>query len=261
MHNRFDSLLRRCKARKRKIFIKRTGTVLLLLLFMAGAAYLSGSGASLFGIGEKEAEPAAARQESRRAMPEPARVQTRPETRSETVNSPEKSPVPPKPEPKPKSAAPAVTKPQNRVQPPEKSGEKTAKKAPEKVVEPKKPQEQASQTALKKSEPEAKPRVLLEVKEVSGLDALLEQYRNSPRYSTALKIAEGYYGKGDFENASLWARKANLLDRDDERAWILYAESEYALGREARAKRILRLFLDYKDSVKARSLLMTWSKP
>ncbi|MCF6201786.1 MAG: CDC27 family protein, partial [Hydrogenimonas sp.] len=100
---------------------------------------------------------------------------------------------------------------------------------------------------------------VLQVKEVSDMDALLEQYKNSPRYSVALKIAQLYFDDGDFEKASLWARKANLLDRDDERAWLIYAQSEYALGREKRAERILRLYLDYKDSPKARSLLMTWS--
>ncbi len=273
MHSRFDSLLRRCKARKRKTLLKRIGIFTALLLFAAGAAYIAGSGVSLFGIGEKPIEQASFQKSGHQPLPEvkgaaaePKQVSKAPKSRQEAFETPKAEPkAEPKPEPisKPKAPVLAESISQKKIQTPKKRSESVATAEAKKLPEPEneKPKEQIVETAEQKRGVEAKPKVVLEVKEVTDLDALMERYGNSPRYSTALKIAEAYYEKGDFDNASLWAKKANLLDRDDERAWIIYAESEYALGREERAKRILRLFLDYKDSVKARSLLMTWSRP
>jgi tetratricopeptide (TPR) repeat protein len=102
--------------------------------------------------------------------------------------------------------------------------------------------------------------VLLQVRDVTDVAALEKQFEKSPRYATALKIGKLYYDQKRYEKASEWARKANLIDRDDEAAWILYAKSEYALGHKERAKRILKLFLEYKDSIRARTLLISWSK-
>jgi len=116
----------------------------------------------------------------------------------------------------------------------------------------------APSAAEKRKVPAGKP--VLQIREVQDLDALIRQYEKFPRYATALKIANLYFEKEDYENAALWARKANLIDRDDEEAWVLYAKSEYALGNRDRARRILRLYLDYRDSVKARTLLLSWSR-
>jgi tetratricopeptide (TPR) repeat protein len=152
-----------------------------------------------------------------------------------------------------------LPKPQRKSEAAEKRVEtkKPAVKQPPKV-KPAKTVGPAAESRLPVTERPARP--VLEVKEVQDLDALVRQYEKYPRYVTALKIARLYYEKKDYENAALWARKANLIDRDDEEAWVLYAKSEYALGNRERAKRILRLYLDYRDSVKARTLLLSWGK-
>ncbi len=257
MNSRFESLLSRCGSRRRRVAAKRIGAVSLLLLLGGAAAYLTRyEGPLLSGGSEKRdvetvavtappapAEPAKEEPAKRGAEPQTARA-AEPKREIE------------------KGAAAVVKERGNAPKEGENSEPKEIKKEVAKGVDkPEAKPDKDRQAALLKPEvekKEAKPKVMLEVKEVAGVEALLEQYANAPRYSVALKIARNYFDEGDFEKSSLWARRANVLDRDDEGAWIVYAQSEYALGREERAKRILRLFLDYKDSAKARSLLMTW---
>jgi tetratricopeptide (TPR) repeat protein len=93
------------------------------------------------------------------------------------------------------------------------------------------------------------------------LAALKLKFDQFVGYETALQIAEILYGRKVYDEASQWARRANMIDRDDERAWILYAKSEYAMGHKERAMRILTIFLDYKESKAARGLLAQWSTP
>ena len=102
---------------------------------------------------------------------------------------------------------------------------------------------------------------IIKVRSIESVETLRQRFERFPKYETALRIARLYYEKKQFDEASRWARQANALNRDDEKAWILYAEAEYAMGNRERAERILRLFLDYKDSSAARALLSRWSKP
>ena len=74
-------------------------------------------------------------------------------------------------------------------------------------------------------------------------------------YPLALRIAKSYYDKGDFQKALRWAKRANKIDRDKEEAWILYAKSLDALGKREEAKKILRIFLEYKESKPAKEML------
>ncbi|BBG64920.1 transformation system protein [Hydrogenimonas sp.] len=257
MHNRFESLLRRCRARKRKILMKRMALATLFAAAAAAALYLTGREGTLFGL-ERGEEVSAVPAERAEATVRPAvnRADSTAESAKSTAVSEDLQGRPGHNEPKPSRKM-------------EDSGEKTA--APAKPVKVVRAEETSSEVTEKRAtkrppekevillNPPEKRKVVLEVKEVADIEALKERYANSPGYEVALKIAESYYDEGDFENASVWARKANLLDRDDERAWLIYAKSEYALGREERAKRILRLYLDYKESPAARSLLITWS--
>ncbi len=103
------------------------------------------------------------------------------------------------------------------------------------------------------------PPARIRVREVQDPEALAERFGKYPDYETALRIARIYKERKKYAEAAAWAKKANLLDRDDERAWILYAEAEHAMGHKERAKRILKLFLDYKESKRARTLLVEWS--
>ena len=145
----------------------------------------------------------------------------------------------------------------------------------EEVVEPQKPKESTPQfkksaktenvplpsqsdtfVRMKKSE-----RVKLRVQKVENLDTLKARFERYPSYETALRIAKILYERKKYAEAAAWARKANALNRDEEGAWILFAKAEYAMGEKEKAKRILRIFLDYKSSKRAQALLGEWSRP
>jgi hypothetical protein len=92
------------------------------------------------------------------------------------------------------------------------------------------------------------------------VDELIEQYNNRPDFTRAIMIARAYYKKGDFKNSAKWAKKANSINHEREEGWILYAKSAYALGQKKRAIKILKVYLNFKSSEKARKLLMKFNK-
>ena len=262
MHNRFDSLLKRCKKRKRALMAKRVLLALFGLIFLAGALYVTNSGESIFGVDEREQMSASVilpKESVERELPSKEKP-SEPKPQSGGQKSETKAKAESKPGREAVKEKEMVSKKALMPQSEPKSVTKVAKESLGEVVKSDAKAESDSSKNIEKSSIESREMAVLDVKEVTDIDSLVKQYNNSPRYPVALKIAQVYYDEGDFENASLWARKANLLERDDERAWLIYAQSEYALGREERAKRILQLYLDYKESPKARSLLITWSK-
>ena len=91
-----------------------------------------------------------------------------------------------------------------------------------------------------------------------NLKKLQNLYASRKSYDLAMRIAKAYYEQKDLKNALVWAKRANRLDRQKEEAWILYAKTLYELGRREKAKLVLRIFLDYKDSKKAKKLLKKW---
>lgn len=102
---------------------------------------------------------------------------------------------------------------------------------------------------------------LLEVTtSISDTESLLSTYERMPRYESALAVAKDFYAKGDYPNASVWAKKANHHNREAEEAWILSAKSNYAQGKKAEAIGVLELYLNYKDSKAANELLKTWKR-
>ena len=94
--------------------------------------------------------------------------------------------------------------------------------------------------------------------EAVDMEELQKLYAQRHSYDLALKIARLAYQKGAYKEALAWAKKANKLDRTKEGAWILYAKSLYALGKKRQAKQLLRVYLDYRDSAKAKKLLSEW---
>ncbi len=94
--------------------------------------------------------------------------------------------------------------------------------------------------------------------EAVDMAELEKLYAQRHSYDLALKIARLAYQKGAYKKALTWAKRANKLDRTKEGAWILYAQSLYALGKKRQAKQLLRVYLDYRDSAKAKKLLSEW---
>ncbi len=105
-----------------------------------------------------------------------------------------------------------------------------------------------------------RPKLFTNVNEEKPLESWIEKYNQKKSYALAIYIAKQYYFDSDYKNAGIWSRRANHLDRNKEEAWLFYAKSLYALGDTEKAKRILNIFLQYKDSTKAELLLSEWSQ-
>ena len=88
----------------------------------------------------------------------------------------------------------------------------------------------------------------------------IEKGKYLPSLTLALKIAQRYYNEKKYSKALLWTKKANILDRRAEGAWILYAKSEYKKGNQDRAIEILRLYLANASSKDGESLLIAWTQ-
>ncbi len=105
-----------------------------------------------------------------------------------------------------------------------------------------------------------KQRLFSNVNEDKPLESWIEKYNQKKSYALAIYITKQYYFDSDYKNSGIWAKRANQLDRNKEEAWLFYAKSVYALGDVDKAKRILNIFLQYKDSTKAELLLSEWSQ-
>ena len=100
----------------------------------------------------------------------------------------------------------------------------------------------------------------ISVTKLQSIDQMITLDNKERNYSLALKIAKHYYASQEYSKALRWAKKANVLDRKDDGAWILYAKSEYAKGNHKRAIKILNLYLTNADSDKASALLSFWKE-
>lgn len=96
--------------------------------------------------------------------------------------------------------------------------------------------------------------------EEKSLDAWIEKYNQKKSYTLAIAIAKQYYFDNEYKEAGAWSKRANQLDRDKEEAWLYYAKSMHALGDTTKAKKILNIYLQYKESTKAELLLVEWSQ-
>jgi len=98
-----------------------------------------------------------------------------------------------------------------------------------------------------------------ETNEDKPLEDWIDKYNQKKSYALAIYIAKQYYFDADYKQAGIWAKRANQLDRNKEEAWLLYAKSVYGLGNKEKAVRILKIYLQYKESSKADLLLSEWS--
>ncbi len=99
-----------------------------------------------------------------------------------------------------------------------------------------------------------------EPKDEKSLDSWIEKYNQKRSYVLAIYISKQYYSDKNFKQAGIWAKRANQLDRNKEEAWIYYAKSMKGLGDLNKASKILKIYLQYKESAKAELLLAEWSQ-
>jgi len=89
-----------------------------------------------------------------------------------------------------------------------------------------------------------KPKIIIKViKEKESLKNLIDNYQLSPDYSTAIKISTIYLEKKKYNQSIKWAKKANEINPEDSKSWLLYAKSLVKLGKRNRAKLLLENYL------------------
>jgi len=100
----------------------------------------------------------------------------------------------------------------------------------------------------------------ISTKKLESTKDMITLYNKENDYDLALKIAQRYYDSKKYSTALLWTKKANILNRKADGAWLLYAKSEYAKGNYKRAIEILNLYLANANSKEGESLLITWTQ-
>ena len=100
----------------------------------------------------------------------------------------------------------------------------------------------------------------ISTKKLESTKDMITLYNKENDYDLALKIAQRYYKSKKYSTALLWTKKANILNKKADGAWILYAKSEYAKGNYKRAIEILNLYLANANSKEGESLLITWTQ-
>jgi len=103
-----------------------------------------------------------------------------------------------------------------------------------------------------------KPSFRVDFSKLDTIKKMELKYEKEPKYKIALKIAQTYYDKQNYTKSLLWSKKANILNKKADGAWILYAKSEYARGKKKRAIKILRLYLANASSSEGDRLLLSW---
>ncbi|MEA2099022.1 MAG: hypothetical protein U9P72_02730 [Campylobacterota bacterium] len=236
MHNSFENLQKRCKRYRLK---KRVIVVLPIIITMAiVGAYLSL---------EKPPKPTVVKKEIVKVK----KVVTPPTTVTKDVAYSLKVDTTYVPKPKTVITYAEYVAPAKKVAP-------VKKAEPIKKIRAKEPvntEVQEYYVDKKDSKP-----LSISVTKLQSVEQMVTLYNKEKKYSLALKIAKSYYNSKEYSKALRWAKKANVLDRKDDGAWILYAKSEYAKGNHKRAVKILNLYLTNANSSKAQSLLSTWKK-
>lgn len=115
-------------------------------------------------------------------------------------------------------------------------------------------------TIVKQEVETTKENYFADSKEEQPIEDWIEKYNQKKSYYPAIYIGKHYFKEKNYKQAGIWAKRANQLDRDKEEAWLYYAKSVYALDNIEKARRILTIYLQYKESPKAEILLSEWTK-
>jgi len=85
-------------------------------------------------------------------------------------------------------------------------------------------------------------------------------YNQNKSYNIAIKIAQLYYKNKKYDSSLKWAKIANILNKKDDKSWIIYAKSLYAKGDVKSAKKILHIYLRFSSSKSVKNLLKKWGQ-
>jgi len=255
MHDNFESLLRRCKAYHRKKMLKRTGLIFILLSLIGVFFWLyefSGLINPLH-VEEKIIIEVAKTIEKKPIIAPLEPIKEKVTIKTEIISKPIRKDV----------SYDIDVDESYLFEQVNKEPKKVVKKEPKKIS--KVPIKQILVPIKKQAQKTVKVKSLnkslnISTKKLVGVKDLYKQYEKDPEYDLALKISQAYYVDKKFSKSSLWAKKANMLNKESDSAWIMYAKSEYARGNKDQAKEILQLYLGNKNSKDAEMLLMTWNQ-
>ncbi len=263
MHNDFESLLKRCKAYKRKKMLQKIGVLALLLIAIGAGFWFYDFGGFLKPLNPKSTSPSLTLHVKEKSSVIPVKkIEKKMLPKKETLIKKE---IPIKKEnlaPKPirKDVSYEITIDESYLL--KRAEKKSPKETKKQIKVPAKkiiiPREKTSSKVKKKKNTNST--FTMSTKKLVSTKELLLQYKKEPQYDLALKISQTYFDEKKFSKSSLWAKKANMLNRESDIAWIMYAKSEYARGNKDQAKEILQLYLGNRNSKKAEMLLMTWNQ-
>lgn len=91
--------------------------------------------------------------------------------------------------------------------------------------------------------------------ELGDLEYLKLKFAETNSIYFALDIADTYYKQSDFKSAREWALKANKIDTNNDKTWIIFAKSSYKLGLKEQAINSLTTYLKTNNSIKAKQVL------
>ena len=88
----------------------------------------------------------------------------------------------------------------------------------------------------------AKPKIRFTEMNASKLEI---EFTQKAELKTALNLAHLYLENKDYEKALQWSFKANAMDKNEPKAWLIYAKAKFALGKKDEAKRVLQGFMKH----------------
>jgi predicted Zn-dependent protease len=109
-----------------------------------------------------------------------------------------------------------------------------------KKIKPNKPKKieklEKPKIIVKKTKP------LIEEKTLS-VKEMIAKFHANPTYDLAMMIANEFYNKNDLKNAKIWAIKANSLNPEDVKSWILFSNILLKKKEKQKAVEILKIYI------------------
>lgn len=97
-----------------------------------------------------------------------------------------------------------------------------------------------------------KPKIIVEkvpepeiivIKQNSSLKDLMASYNQEKSHGKALIIAKKYFEKKQYKDAINWSLRANELNSDSDKSWVIFAKSNIAIGRVEVALKAIDAYL------------------
>jgi hypothetical protein len=83
------------------------------------------------------------------------------------------------------------------------------------------------------------------IKEKSAdIKNLIDTFKKAPSYDIAIMISKYYLARKDYDNAKLWAIKANNMEPSKYQSWKMFALILLKKNKKNKAKNVLSIYLD-----------------